>query len=88
MSRVLVLVSPNPRDFTAAGLRYGSDFSEFSESALTAAIQKGGVTVLAGRAVCPSGTLACDESFGAALFDIEEIAGAKPAALEPANKRK
>lgn len=79
VNRVLVLVSPNPRDFATAGLRLGEPFSEFSLAALRAEIAKEGVIALAGEAQCGQGVATCDASFGAAMFEVIETDGAQGA---------
>jgi len=79
VNRVLVLVSPNPRDFATAGLRLGEPFSEFSLSALRAAIAQEGALVLAGQAQCEPTVATCDASFGAAVFEVIEEADTAPA---------
>lgn len=74
VNRVLVLVSPRPRDFAPAGLRQGEPFSEFSQTALSAAIAKHGPAALAGVARCSEGATNCDTSFGASMFEVLEVA--------------
>jgi hypothetical protein len=90
VNRVLVLVSPRPRDFAAAGLRIGEPFSEFSQTALHAAIKQDGPAVLAGRAQCIEGATNCDTSFGAAMFEVLEVeaADATPATPEKTRVKK
>jgi serine/threonine protein kinase len=90
VNRVLVLVSPRPRDFATAGLRLGEPFSEFSQSALQAAIAKDGSAVLAGQARCIEGAAGCDTSFGAAMFEVIEVEAPEsaPAAQEKSPARK
>jgi hypothetical protein len=75
-NRVLVIVSPHPRDFSAAGLRLGEPFSEFATSALRASIARDGIAVLAGRAVCADAAN-CEPGFGAATFEVLEVAESK-----------
>jgi len=87
VNRVLVLVSPNPRDFATAGLRLGEPFSEFSLSALQAAIAHEGALVLAGKAQCEPSVANCDASFGAAVFEVIEEADSAPAKESAQDKR-
>ena len=74
----VVIVSESPRDFSAAGIKPSEPFAEFP---LTATMQPGqddstAVPVFAGQANCPANQkTACSESFGAAMFSIEEIQG-------------
>jgi len=77
-NRLLVLVSPQPRDFSTAGLHIGEPFSEFSQTALLAALARDGPTALVGRAECPSGASNCDKSFGAAMFEVTEVDAGDP----------
>jgi serine/threonine protein kinase len=72
VDRLLVLVSPRPRDFSAAGLREGKYFGEFLLSELRSAIATQGPVALAGRAQCEANP--CDTSFGAAMFEVTEVA--------------
>ena len=72
LDRVLILVSTRPRDFSSAGLRESDFFGEFTLPALRAAIARDGPTALAGRAQCDASP--CDTSFGAAAFDVTEVA--------------
>jgi len=73
VNRVLVLVSPRPRDFAPAGLRLSEPFSEFSQTALHAAIARNGPAALAGSAECIQGATNCDTAFGAAMFEVLEV---------------
>jgi len=84
VNRVLVLVSPRPRDFAPAGLRLSEPFSEFSQTALHAAIARNGPAALAGSAECIQGATNCDTAFGAAMFEVLEVEGgdSTPAAQE------
>jgi hypothetical protein len=75
VDRVLVLVSPRPRDFAASGLREGESYGEFSMSALSAAIAQGGPSAPAGAAQCITGA-PCDTSYGAAMFEVTEVEAA------------
>ncbi|CAN5127543.1 hypothetical protein BH09PSE6_BH09PSE6_26240 [soil metagenome] len=66
--RIVVLVSPNKRDFKQPALVAGAPFSEFDVGALTRA---GNIDAVSGRADC-DGKPGCDTSYGAARFEIEE----------------
>lgn len=72
----VVIVSDSPRDFTSAGIKPSEPFAEFPLTATMQPGQENGTTtpVFAGKADCPAGQKsACSESFGAAMFSIEEI---------------
>jgi serine/threonine protein kinase len=72
----VVIVSESPRDFSAAGLKPNGPFSEFP---LTVTMRPehentSSAPVFAGKADCAVQTItACPQSFGAAMFSIEEI---------------
>ena len=74
----VVIVSESPRDFSDAGIKPSEPFAEFP---LTATMQpeldnSATIPVFAGKANCPAGQKSsCSESFGAAMFSIEEISG-------------
>lgn len=74
----VVIVSESPRDFSNAGIKPSEPFAEFP---LTATMQpeldnSATIPVFAGKANCPAGQKSsCSESFGAAMFSIEEISG-------------
>ncbi|MDE2148119.1 MAG: DUF4384 domain-containing protein [Burkholderiales bacterium] len=71
---VLVLVSPSKRDLSALNPRREGIVTVYPTGA-AAAVQPGpgGATpALAGRAVCP-GSVACDDSYGAALAKVEIV---------------
>ncbi len=74
----VVIVSESPRDFSDAGIKPSEPFAEFP---LTATIQpeqdtSTTIPVFAGKANCPAAQKSpCSESFGAAMFSIEEIPG-------------
>jgi serine/threonine protein kinase len=84
VDRVLVIVSPRPRDFAGTGLREGKYFSEFSIPALREAIARGGPAIPAGRADC-AGVANCDTSFGAAMFEVIEVEASEAKAGAAAN---
>jgi hypothetical protein len=77
INRLLVLVSPWPRDFAAAGLGSGEVFSEFSLDAARAAIASRGLAALAGVAQCPASEQKCAQIFGADFFEVEEYDAAQ-----------
>jgi serine/threonine protein kinase len=74
--QLVVIVSESPRDFTIAGLKPNEPFAEFP---LTAMLRpepdsSGAAPIFAGKAKCAVGKkAACPESYGAAIFSIEEI---------------
>jgi serine/threonine protein kinase len=73
----VVIVSERPRDFSAAGLKSTDPFAEFPFDAAARLYRKydGSVPLFAGKAICPPDLSAkCPESYGAAVFSIEEIA--------------
>ena len=74
----IVIVSSQPRDFNHAGLQAIGQFSEFPFMQATQLHHNytGSLPLFAGKAVCPSSlTTSCPESYGAAVFSIEEING-------------
>ncbi len=77
INRLLVVVSPWPRDFYSVGLGAGEVFSEFSLDAVRGAITQRGAAALAGNVRCPTEERNCSGAFGAAFFEIEETATAK-----------
>lgn len=74
----IVIVSKYPRDFSNTGFHQDSFFGTFSPDSAREFYQKytGTVPLFAGKAICPSTTVAedCTESYGAALFTIKEVA--------------
>lgn len=73
----VAIVSEAPRDFRAAGLHDSAPFAEFPLDLAQAryAEHNGEIPLFAGRATCEAGSPRCSESFGAAVFSIEEIGG-------------
>jgi tRNA A-37 threonylcarbamoyl transferase component Bud32 len=76
----VAFVAEHPRDFQAAGLTpVGGTFAEFpldrvrSETIGTV----DAAPPFVGKAVCPGATQGCSESYGAAVFTIEEVEGDK-----------
>lgn len=78
MNHFIAIVSNYPRDFSSAGLHQNNFFAEFP---LLQASQlydhyTGSPPLFAGKAICPPNLkLDCIDSYGAALFSIEEIEG-------------
>jgi tRNA A-37 threonylcarbamoyl transferase component Bud32 len=70
----VALVSENPRDFSAAGLRKVDPFGEFplDAAAKLAAGAGNAPPVFAGTPVCKDGK-ACSARYGAAIFSVEEV---------------
>jgi|GEM_PF-5444771 len=73
----IVIVSNQPRDFSSLGLQVSELFGELLSDRISQLYHayKGTVPFFAGRAVCSSSDLFqdCPESYGAAMFSIEEI---------------
>ena len=72
----VVIVSESPRDFSDAGIKPSEPFAEFPLTTTTPSGLQNSETipVFAGKANCPaSQKSACSDSFGAAMFSIEEI---------------
>ncbi len=75
-NQFIAIVSESPRDFSAAGLKPNEPFAEFPLSAVVnpETVGSGMAPVFAGKADCKGGRdAACPESYGAAMFSIEEI---------------
>jgi serine/threonine protein kinase len=74
----VVIVSDRPRDFSAAGLAAVDPFAEFplDKAARLYSDYTGSTPLFAGKAICPTTMHNCSESYGAAMFSIEEIRGA------------
>jgi serine/threonine protein kinase len=73
-NHLVTMVSREPRDFGAAGLRMGETIPEFDLPALRQAWGGAGVAPGAGEARCGAGQQ-CDARYGATLIRIEETAG-------------
>ena len=73
----VVIVSDRPRDFSAAGLAAVDPFAEFplDQAARLYSDYTGSTPLFAGKAICPVSMRNCSESYGAAMFSIEEIRG-------------
>ena len=68
----VAIVSENPRNFSAAGLRNVDPFGEFPpDVAAKLAAQAGSAPLFAGTPVCPKEP--CSPRYGAAIFSIEEV---------------
>ena len=77
----IAIVSDHPRDFGAAGLTIIDPFAEFplSRASQLYRAYTGPAPLFAGKAICtPDLTPGCSESYGAAVFSIEEIEERKP----------
>ena len=73
----VAIVSESPREFESAGLRDVEPFAEFplEEAQARYAAHAGQTPLFAGRAKCAPAVVDCPESFGAAVFSIEEVGG-------------
>jgi hypothetical protein len=72
----VVIISENPRDFSEAGLKSTGLFAEFplDEATRLYRTYAGSAPLFAGEARCPpDSSRDCPESYGAAVFSIEEI---------------
>jgi len=76
LNRLIAIVTPSPRDFSAAGLQPTTSSSFIGEFDLTqarAAWAREGPSAFAGKAInCPLDAASC-APFGAARFDIREV---------------
>ena len=74
----VALVSDNPRDFSAAGMKKIDPFAEIplDEAAKLAQAYTGEGSPFAGNPVCPKGNAGCSAAYGATTFSIEEFNGA------------
>ena len=71
--RFVAMVSPSPRQFSAAGLKAMSPFSEFDLNQARKAFASAGPSVFAGTPERCAGTPEFCASYGAASFEIREI---------------
>ncbi|WP_296653591.1 serine/threonine-protein kinase [Paraburkholderia sp.] len=71
----IVLVSPQARDFSAAGLQQGDVFADFPAEAQAAAAahRTASYSPFAGTARCAPGAPKCSDAFGAAAFQIDVV---------------
>lgn len=71
----VVIVSDHPRDFSAAGLKTVDSFATFPLEQADRLYKNhtGSTPLFAGNAICPDSGPNCSESYGAAVFSIEEI---------------
>ncbi len=72
----IVVISDHPRDFSNAGLKKIDPFAEFpfTQSSLLYQSYTGSTPLFAGKVICPLNiAIDCNESYGAAVFSIEEI---------------
>ncbi|WOD20096.1 serine/threonine-protein kinase [Paraburkholderia kirstenboschensis] len=77
-NRFLVLVSPEPRDFSVAGLKPGAVFAAFPEDAQREAATRrtSQYSPFAGKPLCAAGASDCPNEFGVTSFTIDAV---KPA---------
>ncbi|MBV6388436.1 MAG: Serine/threonine-protein kinase PknD [Nitrosomonas europaea] len=70
----VVIVSSQPRDFSHTGLQITEPFAEFPHKQASERYRThtGPIPLFAGKAIC-SPDITCSESYGAAVFSIEEI---------------
>lgn len=74
----IAIVSDQPRDFTDLGVKPDDVYKKFPLD-IGAQIYRdysGSTPLYAGKVVCQAGT-ACSQSYGAAVFSIEEVAGSE-----------
>lgn len=71
----VVIVSDHPRDFSAAGLKTVDPFAVFpvEDAARLYETHTLSLPLFAGKPICPPSVSRCSESYGAAVFSIEEI---------------
>lgn len=77
IDRFVVIVSDVPRQFRDAGLRQGSLFADFPIELVSraAAVASGVMPVFAGKADCTRAPeLPCSDRYGAARFEMTEVA--------------
>jgi serine/threonine protein kinase len=75
-TRFLAIASEAERDFNAAGLKLTRDFGKFDLTAAALAYEQSDdpAALFAGVLRCPNGQSACNKAYGAAQFQIEEVA--------------
>ena len=73
-NQFVAVVSANPRDFADTGLVAVDPFAEFplDSAASIVAAHQGTQSPFLGKPVCPKGSTACSDAYGAAAFTIEE----------------
>jgi hypothetical protein len=73
----VAIVSDNPRDFSAAGMKKVDPFAEIplDDAARLAQAHTGDGSPFAGNPVCPKGNAGCSAAYGATTFSIEEVDG-------------
>ena len=76
---IITVVSARPRDLQAAGWKQGRIFYTYTTGTDATAAARGAAVL--GAAVCDAGTL-CDESYGAAMFEVSHV-DRLPAAGQP-----
>ena len=74
----IAIVSDQPRDFTDLGAKPDDVYKKFplDVGAQIYRDYSGSTPLYAGKVVCQTGT-ACSQSYGAAVFSIEEVAGSE-----------
>ncbi|WP_236597722.1 DUF4384 domain-containing protein [Paraburkholderia kirstenboschensis] len=74
-NRFLVLVSPQPRDFSASGLKPGAVFASFPDDAQQEAATRRTpqYSPFAGEPLCPPDAPDCTDAFGATRFTIDAV---------------
>ena len=76
INHFIVIISDYPRDFSSAGLQPIDPFAEFpfKQSAQLYLSHIESTPLFVGKAICPQDLIRnCDETYGAAVFSIEEI---------------
>jgi len=71
----VAVVSASPRDFSATGLQRLDPFAEFplARAEQTWLARRGESSPFLGTPVCPPGAPGCPQSYGAAIFTIDEV---------------
>lgn len=71
----VAIVAESPRDLSAAGLRKVDPFAEFplAQAERTWQTHSGKSSPFIGTTRCPPGTPECSQSYGAAIFTIDEV---------------
>jgi serine/threonine protein kinase len=76
----VAIASDQPRDFSAAGMKQGKYFGEFSMNVLRDRFLSSptAASILSGQARCPASAGVCSTAYGAVQFSIEEVVTAPP----------
>jgi hypothetical protein len=74
-NHIVAVVSDRPRDFSATGLQRLDLFAEFplAQAERTWFAHRGESSPFLGAPVCPQGASGCPDSYGAAIFTIDEV---------------